>query len=133
MKLVTQETDHALAALCYMAGDKFSGCISARDLAEALDAPYGFLRKILRSLASHGIVSSLKGKGGGFRLLVSPADISVYKVMEIFQGPLRVAECVTKTRVCSRKKTCPLCSPLNELGVRLSKELDGITIDVLVG
>ncbi|MCK5849500.1 MAG: Rrf2 family transcriptional regulator [Kiritimatiellae bacterium] len=132
MKLVTQETDHALAVLCYMAGESFSDCVSARDLAEALDAPYGFLRKILRRLALHGIVSSTRGKGGGFHLLVSPAEVSVYKVMEIFQGPLYVTECVTKTRVCSRKKTCPLCGPLNEVGVRLSKELDGITIAGLV-
>lgn len=133
MKLIRKDTDYALGALAYLAKTEPTGPVSARELADALSIPHGFLRKILQQLSLHGIVESRKGQGGGFLLSLAPEAITAQQIIEIFEGPIRASDCIVKTSVCPQIGTCMIHNALEDVRSRLVSDLAQITIAQLMG
>lgn len=52
----------------------------AESLAEAGNLPSSFLSKVLSQLASAGLLSSSRGRGGGVRLARDPREIRLYDI-----------------------------------------------------
>lgn len=127
MKLITRDTDYAIRALSCIAGEKKS-MITVTTLAEKLDMPRPYLRKILQSLSKNNILNSSKGKGGGFFLKQDPKKISVLSLMEIFQGPFQLSEHLFKGKVCPRIKTCYLKKQLERIEKSVVQKLKTISI-----
>ncbi len=132
MKLITRDTDYAVRALCYMAGTK-KQMISVPDLVKELKVPRPFLRKILQTLNKRGVLRSSKGRGGGFVLAVAANKIFLVDLIEIFQGPLRLNECIFKKRVCPNRTTCRLKKKIDAVERYVISELESVTIMSLLG
>lgn len=82
-------------------------CIT-EDIANAQQIPKAFLKKIIQSLRTAGLVSSTKGKSGGVMLNVSPDELSVKEVIEKIEGPLYLNDCLVSKGACKRSMICPL-------------------------
>ncbi len=132
MKLITRDTDYAVRALCYMAGTK-TQMISVPDLVKELKVPRPFLRKILQILNKKGVLRSSKGRGGGFTLAVAADKIFLVDLIEIFQGPLKLNECIFKKRVCPDRTMCSLKSKIDTIEKHVVSELKSVTIASLLG
>ncbi|MFH1063360.1 MAG: Rrf2 family transcriptional regulator [Candidatus Omnitrophota bacterium] len=128
MKLITKHTDYAIRALGCIAKNK-DELITVFGLSEKLDMPQSFLRKILQRLNKKGILKSYKGKGGGFLLNVNPRKITVFQLMEIFQGEFKINEHVFKGKVCPVIKICYFKKKLDIIESNLKKQLESITIE----
>jgi len=131
MKLITRDTDYAVRALCFITKTK-DKIVSVSDLVKDLKIPRPFLRKILQILNRKGILISYKGIGGGFLLAASPNKINLVDLIEIFQGPLRLNECLFKKNICPDKKICTLRQKINGIEKYVISELQSITIATLV-
>jgi Rrf2 family protein len=131
MKLITRDTDYAIRALCCIAGSGKEG-LSVRDLTRRLDMQRPFLRKILQVLNKKGLLKSFKGRAGGFSLAVKPGKITVFDVVEVFQGPFKLSEHVFKGKTCPRIRTCYMKKRIDEMEGYLARELGSITIQALV-
>jgi Rrf2 family protein len=131
MKLITRDTDYAIRALCFIAGLK-KEIVSVSELVKELKIPRPFLRKILQILNKKGILKSYKGKGGGFLLSVSANKIFLLDLIEIFQGPLRINECLLKKIKCPNIKNCVFRKKITEIEKYVIKELKPITIGFLL-
>ena len=133
MKLITRDTDYAVRALCYMAvcGDE-KGVVSVRDMVKEIGIPRPFLRKILQMLNKKTILKSFKGQGGGFKLALPPNEIFLVDVIETFQGPLKINECIFKKKVCPDLKVCVLKKKIDEIENYVEKQLESITIGSLI-
>lgn len=57
-------------------------------IAETHDIPTKFLVGVLTTLRTAGILQSMRGRDGGFRLAKPAADIRVADVMRALEGPL---------------------------------------------
>jgi Rrf2 family protein len=88
MKL-TRGCGYALHALEYLAALGDGGPATARDIAEERGLPGDFLSKALVPLVRAGLLVSLRGPGGGFRLTRPASRISLLEVVEAVDGPLR--------------------------------------------
>jgi Rrf2 family protein len=88
MKL-TRASSYALATLAYLAREKPDAPVASHDVAQAEGIPDRFLLKVLRSLVSVGILRSVKGPNGGYRLVRAPKDVNLLEVIEAVDGPLR--------------------------------------------
>ena len=131
MKLITRDTDYALRALCFIIGRK-DRIVSVTELVKELKIPRPFLRKILQRLNKKGILKSYRGQGGGF-ILAKPADkIFLVNLIEIFQGGLRLSECLFKKVLCPNIKTCILRKKIGNIEKYVIKELRSITISSLL-
>ena len=131
MKLITRDTDYAVRAISFIA-EKKGGMVSADELVKSIRMPRPFLRKILQVLNREGMLKSYKGKNGGFILALSPKKIFLLDIMRIFQGPIRLNECVFKKRVCPNMATCPLRKKITHIESKVLEELKDITIASLI-
>ncbi|HNX91450.1 MAG TPA: Rrf2 family transcriptional regulator [Candidatus Omnitrophota bacterium] len=131
MKLITRDTDYAIRAIACIAGNK-GKVTTVGALSEKLHMPRPFLRKLLQVLNKKGVLSSQKGKGGGFMLVVPIEDIKLTDIMEIFQGPFRLNEHVFKKRACPNVCECALKKKIDEIESRVYEELRAIDLGVMI-
>jgi len=131
MKLITRDTDYAIRALVKM-GSSNRPLYSVAELAEGLNIPRPFLRKILQKLAAAGILNSYKGKGGGFSLAKDQNGIYLTQVMKAFQGEFELSGCIFKKAVCPSAERCVLRKKIMSIQNMVQDELEKITIGQLV-
>ena len=131
MKLITRETDYAIRALVYMARDT-TRLVSAQELVDTIDMPRAFLRRLLQTLNKHDILSSFKGKRGGFSFKVPPSRVHVVRLIEIFQGESTIINCIFKKDICPDTKKCPLRKKIKSIEKKMYDELRTITIASLI-
>jgi Rrf2 family protein len=119
----------ALVELARAGGEQ----LTASDLAVRADAPRKFLEAILLSLARAGIVTSRRGKFGGYVLSRPPAEVSFAQVIRIIDGPLALAPCVSRTAFrkcddCPDMATCSLREALLRARDATSDVLDSYSL-----
>jgi Rrf2 family protein len=88
MKL-TSLCGHALYGLVSLARHAGGGPVSAEMVAEAEGLSATFLAKALKALTSAGLLRSLKGPRGGYRLARPARSITLLEVVEAVDGPVR--------------------------------------------
>jgi Rrf2 family protein len=89
MKLSCAST-YAISALSSMASQEEPGTIVAsHHTAAAQGIPEKMLLKVLGALARAGLVQSLKGPKGGYRLARPAARITLLDIVEAVDGPIR--------------------------------------------
>jgi Rrf2 family protein len=87
MKITSQE-EYGLRCLLRLAraGDGQSLTIPEIACAEGLSAPY--VAKLLSVLRQGGLIESVRGRSGGYRLAGAPADVSLGKILMVLGEPL---------------------------------------------
>lgn len=89
MKL-TRASSYALHAMAYMAGQKKpDNPVASHKIAEAKDIPDRFLLKVLKPLVDAGVLTSVKGPHGGYKLARGASDITMLEILEAVDGPIR--------------------------------------------
>jgi Rrf2 family protein len=130
--LVTRETDYAVRCVLYLARDE-NQVTSVDEVARRMRIPRSFLAKIIQRLVRVGVVESIRGRNGGFKIAKKPSDISLLDITEAIQGPAYINFCAVNSRKCRICSTC-LVHPI---WIELQKALDGTlraqTIDRLAG
>ena len=79
---------YALKALVHLAESYERGLVKIHEIADEESIPEKFLEGILVTLKNARVVSSQRGREGGYRLRRPPAEILVGEVMRIIDGPL---------------------------------------------
>ena|SRR6185503_18810224 len=79
---------YALKALLNLAAAHEQGLVKIHVIAEEEDIPEKFLEGILVALKNARLVSSERGREGGYRLRRPPAEIQVGEVVRLMDGPL---------------------------------------------
>ncbi len=108
--MLSQKARYALRAMIELA--RASGQVTAGELAVQADAPRKFLEAILLTLARQGLISSRRGKFGGYLLARDPGEISFAEIIRLVDGPLALAPCVSRTafRRCEDCRDLATCS-----------------------
>ncbi|NTV02185.1 MAG: Rrf2 family transcriptional regulator [Chlorobiaceae bacterium] len=132
MKVLNKHSDYALRALIAL-GMEPGVRKSAKALSEAQGIPYQFLRRILQELIRSGLVSSKEGAGGGVALARAPDEIRVSDVIEIFQGPVQVSECMFRRQLCSNRANCVLRHEIMRIEQVVNDEFSKVTVGKLAG
>jgi Rrf2 family protein len=131
MKLLNRDTDYAVKALLYIS-KKNPERISVSELVKELNIPKPFLRKTLQTLNREGVLNSFKGKGGGFVLAMPPEEILLTRLIDIFQKPVKLTECIFREKICSDIGTCPLKKRIDAIEQHIISEMETITIESLL-
>lgn len=83
--MLSQTVEYALRATLFVARSH-PRSLPVGDIADAVEAPRGYLAKILSELARTGILESSRGPGGGFRLSRQPAEVVLADVVHALEG-----------------------------------------------
>jgi Rrf2 family transcriptional regulator, iron-sulfur cluster assembly transcription factor len=128
MNVIRQETDYALRLMAVLAAPngEQQKSVSTRVLAEKSDVSYEFACKILQKLHEAGLIESIMGPKGGYKLHKEPRDITLFEVIAAVQGPLSVNDCMCG---CKRKEKCPLSDKMAAMQKQMDDYLHKITLE----
>ena len=109
--MLSKKTKYGLKALAYLAKNGCENPVSISEIAEKENISKKYLESILLSLRKSGILSSKKGKTGGYYLLKAPEDIKMSSVIRELEGPIAMLPCVSlnfyeKCEDCPDENTC---------------------------
>jgi len=83
---ISQKLDYASRAVVHLAKKHDGQSVTrADDIAESEGIPSSFLAQILHELKKTGVVTSRRGKTGGWKLIEPPADISLLRIVEALE------------------------------------------------
>lgn len=84
-----------------------TGRMMIEELVRGTDLPRDFMAKIFQKLARAGILSSSKGRGGGFSLARPAHEIRLIDIIEVLEGPQCSDRCVVGLEKCTDHMPCP--------------------------
>ncbi len=111
--MLTQKAKYALRALLYIAGKPPGSHPTIAEIAEQRHVPHKFLELILGELREAGLVTSRRGRNGGYALAQGSDRISVGTVVRLMDGPLAPISCASLTAYrrcadCENEATCAI-------------------------
>ncbi|MGN6617291.1 MAG: RrF2 family transcriptional regulator [Ilyomonas sp.] len=109
--MLSKKTKYAINALVYLAKNNTGEPVQISKIAESENIPRKFLEAILLDLRNAGMLSSKKGKTGGYYLLQSPEEINVAEIVRLFEGAIALLPCVAhryyeRCEECKDEATC---------------------------
>ena len=84
---VSRRTDYATRALLALSLDE-GGPLKLEELARRTAVPVSVLEQVMPTMRTAGIVRSERGPSGGYRLNHAPDEITLERVVRLFQGQL---------------------------------------------
>jgi Rrf2 family protein len=131
--MISTRGRYALRVLADLADNRSDDYITLKDIVQRQQISQKYLESIMTSLSKAGLVDSVHGKGGGYRLTKEPAEYVIGDVLRLMEGSLSPVACLEQgAPPCPRAsfcKTLPLWSRLNRA---IADCLDSVTLAELL-
>jgi Rrf2 family protein len=115
MLKLTRKSEYGLIALLHIDARQDGGLVTAKEIAETYQLPAELLGKVLQSLAREGLVESVQGAKGGYRLNIPIESVSLGEVIEKLEGPIVITPCCDGSMDCRQVKTCNIRNPVQRI------------------
>lgn len=127
--MLTNASKYGIRAIIYLAkNSNESTKIQASIIAKEIDVPAPFLSKLLQELTKSYIISSAKGKGGGFFLTKDNLSNTILDVIHAIDGPERFKRCFLGIHGCDKENPCEVHNLVVSFRNTMSKEFQQKTI-----
>ncbi|HYI78861.1 MAG TPA: Rrf2 family transcriptional regulator [Chryseolinea sp.] len=135
--MLSKKCKYAIHALVHMAktpSEKFL----IKEISDACLIPKKFLEGILLDLKRAGILGSKQGKGGGYTLRKSPAEVNLAEIVRLFDGAIAAVPCAThkfyeSCDECVDEVTCSVRAAFLRVRNATVEMLKSDTIESLLG
>jgi len=104
--MLSQTAEYALRAVLYLAASGSDEPVRVGEMAQALAIPQNYLSKILHQLTRARVLSSNRGKLGGFRLAVAPERMALAQIVVPFDRLDERRRCLLGRPQCSDDTAC---------------------------
>ncbi|MHB0939794.1 MAG: RrF2 family transcriptional regulator [Armatimonadota bacterium] len=131
--MITRETDYAIRALLRLAQQGDGQVVSTTVLAEDMEIPYRFLRRIVLKLGERELVQSTRGKQGGLRLARPADDVTLLDIVDAMDPEsITLNICLGEENACPRSERCVVHNELAEIQQMLRTRFAEISLATLV-
>jgi Rrf2 family protein len=89
---ISSKTRYGLKIMLFLAENKNRTQCSLDDVSHELRVSDRYLQQVATTLRLKGYIASIKGAGGGFRLLREPSEINMGRLIRDLEGDLHIAE-----------------------------------------
>lgn len=117
--MISTKGRYALRFLVDLAEHQGDGFVPLRDVAVRQEISEKYLEIVVKELVKGGLLTALRGKGGGYRLNRSSEEYNVKSVLELMEGPLAPVACLEPGQdACPRSRNCrtlPLWQGLDQV------------------
>lgn len=125
--IISSRGEYALCVLSYLAEHPADRPLTLREVARRLDLSEKYLEAIVKHLVRGGLLSAVRGKGGGYRLCRPPEEITLWEVLCLTEHDLKVGRSPRSAPVNWR-----LTSLMGELDTQVERCLSGYTVSDLM-
>jgi len=131
MKLTTRG-QYASRAMLDLAEHYEESAVPIEEIARRQEIPRKYLERLLLDLKSAGLVQSIRGRQGGYRLARAPEEISLGAVVRTMDGPIGPITCVDEKAPqpcdCPNAATCGLRTAWAEVRDATAAVLDNTSL-----
>lgn len=133
---IKQSFEQAICIVLIMSSSE--GPVKSFELSERLGVSDSYLKKVIRQLVIHGLITSMANKNGGFILKKEPTNISFLDIFEAIEGKghfiesTNLVEKVFDTKKEVQEKETMIMSFLNQAEDNYKEKLRQITIQNLI-
>lgn len=105
--MISTKGRYALRFLADIAEHQDSGFVPLKDVAARQEISEKYLEIVVKDLVKGGLLTTMRGKGGGYRLNRAPEEYNVKSIIELMEGPLSPVACLEPGQeACPRSKSC---------------------------
>lgn len=124
--------EYAIRALTVLADEPAERWVLRITIAETGGLPAPFMGKILKDLVRAGLLESVRGRGGGYRLARPAAEIRLIDIREAIDGTRDLDSCAVGLDPCSDATPCPLHDDFKRVRETIRDYLTTTTLDQVV-
>ncbi len=127
MKLSTKGR-YAVTAMMNIAIHRDRGPVTLAEISQCQDISLSYLEQLFARLRRQGLVTGVRGPGGGYRLARPANEISVAQIIEAVDESMDMTRCEGEAN-CHGGQRCLSHDLWLELSQKLHDFLDGITLE----
>jgi len=131
MKISTRAR-YGTKALLELALHENGELVPLKEISQRQEIPLPYLEHLIGPLVQAGIVRSTRGIGGGVSLLKPPRQVVLSEVIELFEGPIFLVDCVNNPESCSHSGYCVTRGLWQDIREAMSGVLESLTLQDLV-
>ena len=132
MKISTKGK-YGLRAMIDLAQYSEQEAVSISSIAQRQKISESYLEQLVAKLKKAGLVISIRGAAGGYRLARPASDISVGDVLRALEGEVRAVICTAQTEEgCEGEELCVTKYVWQRINESIEKTVDEMMIDQLV-
>ena len=132
MKLSTKGR-YGLSAMIDLAVYSENEAVSLNSIAERQHISEGYLEQLMAKLKKAGLVTSIRGASGGYRLARPAAEVSVGDILRALEGSLKAVECpVEQAKGCEESSFCVTKYVWERMNASIQKTVDEIKLSDLI-
>lgn len=130
---IKQTSDYAIRIACYLAEE--NRMCSTHVLSTELAIPYNYIPKVTKLLKDAHIISASEGAQGGYQLLKQPWEISLWDILSVTEGSMKINNCLEDESACSRSAAsyCMVHRVFQSIQSDMEYRLQSITVAELIG
>ena len=121
--MITQKMKYALKALLALADEaarEQPRALTIEEIAARSGAPKRFLEHILLEVRNAGVIASMRGRSGGYRLAKAPSEVSISDLLRRIDGPIAPLPCLSRSASqrcddCRDEATCRIRRTFGEV------------------
>ena len=126
MLRMSKLTDYGTMILARLdAGDRLT---TASEVSESSGLALPTVSKVLKALTRAGLVASVRGATGGYRLMRPASAISAASILDALEGPVTLTECSSDDSHCRFESVCTVGSAWQRVNVAIRRSLEAITL-----
>ena len=129
MKFSTRDR-YALRLMVELA-NRPNDLIPLKDISDKQRISLKYLEQIVTPLAKAGLVSSVRGAQGGYRLARPAGEITSGEILRAVEGELTAIPCLASSVDCPHRSQCHTLDFWSGLNDLINKYVDGITLEQL--
>ena len=123
----------AMADLAGHSADPGVRAVALADIAARQDLSLAYLEQLFTLLRRRGLVTSVRGPGGGYRLARRPAELAVADIVTAVDEPIEAVRCTSKETGCMPGGERCLTHDLWEaLGDHIHQFLAGVSLEDVI-
>ena len=126
--IVSTKGRYALRVMLDLCEHPREGFTPLQEISDRQGISKEYLNSILKILVEHGLLESLRGKGGGYKLARKPKEYPVGTILRTVEGDLSPVSCVRKGQNCPNSAHCRSHALWQELDKVISDYLDSILL-----
>lgn len=130
---ITTKGQYSLKAMAVLAAAEEGEALSISQLARETFVTENYLEQLLPKLRSAGLIESLRGAQGGYRLAKPAEAISVGDVLRAAEGDLVPVDCsLTTDKPCDKEEGCVVKYVWKRVMDSVNETVDGISLKSLL-
>ncbi|MGA2296383.1 MAG: Rrf2 family transcriptional regulator [FCB group bacterium] len=128
MLRLSKKIEYALVAMQYITANS-SKIVPAKEISENTHISFEFLAKTLQKLMKSGLIVSVHGVNGGYKLGKKADNITIADIILALEGKTSIVDCFVDNKLlCTRISNCTIKSPMKMLQKKIDTVFHTTTI-----